>query len=196
MIWNRGYTCCSARPAGGDFIAPLADRILGQAAAERRSEQAEWKERVLRAATEQFGYASRCELSSLISSHLRLHGAPDVRPANVHYWVSSKCIRPRKREDFTAILSFAGLQDRDNELWVAMGNIDRAHRRAGHFIRRMLLQKIAQTSLEPLERDGEMDFELGDGGGGSLSAYQVMAVESNELEVPVEGVGVLLGRKE
>ena len=32
---------------GGDFIAPLADRILGDSAAKRRSEQAEWKERLI-----------------------------------------------------------------------------------------------------------------------------------------------------
>src|SRR5207253_1695103 len=109
----------------------------------------------------------RRELSSQVCSDLHTRELSQARPANVHYWMSSKCIRPRKEEDFVAILTFAGLDARAQELWAAMGEIDRAHRRAGHLIRQMLLQKIADTSLEPLERDGEMVFDLGDHDGGT-----------------------------
>jgi hypothetical protein len=181
---------------GGDFIAPLADRVLGASAAKRRSEQAEWKERLTRSAVERFGSLSRRDLASLVCSELRSQGLSQAGPANVHYWMSSKCIRPRKSEDFAAILKFAGLEERTQELWSAMGEIDRAHRRAGHLIRRMLLQKIAETSLEPLERDGEMDFELGDQDGGSLSAYQITDVLMQEFEVPDDRVGVVLDAEE
>ncbi len=177
---------------GGDFIAPLADRILGPSAGSRRSEQAEWKECLIRTAVERFGSVSRRDLASLICSELQAQGLSQARPANVHYWMSSKCIRPRKSEDFAAILKFAGLEQRTERLWSAMGEIDRAHRRAGHLIRRMLLQKIAEASLEPLERDGEMDFDLGDQDGGCLSAYQITDVLTQEFEVPADRIGVLL----
>jgi len=181
---------------GGDFIAPLADRILGAAATKRRSEQTEWKERLNRQAVERFGSKSRRDLSSLVCSNLQSQGLSQTRPANVHYWMSSKCIRPRKSEHFAAILKFAGLEERTEELWSAMAEIDRAHRRAGHLIRKMLLQKISHASLEPLERDGQMDFELGDQDGGSLSAYQITDVPTQEYEVPSDRIGILLDLEE
>jgi hypothetical protein len=181
---------------GGDFIAPLADRILGPTAAKRRSEQAQWKDSLYRAAVARFGSKNRRELSSLVCSALHSLGLSQARPANVHYWMSSKCIRPRKIEDFAAILKFAGHEAMTEGLWSAMGEIDRAHRRAGHLIRRMLLQKITETSLEPLQRDGEMNFELGDQDGGSLSAYEITDMLPQEFEISTDRIGILLDAEE
>ncbi len=177
---------------GGDYIAPLADRIMGDLAGKRRSEQSEWKQRLISKATERFGEVGRRELSNRISTELQSQKFSQAHPASVHYWMSSKCIRPRKIEDFIAILTFAGLEERSQELWSAMGDIDRAHRRAGHAIRRMLLYKIATTSLEPLERDGEMDFELGYEDGGTVSAFQITEIVAEDYEVPADRIGVLL----
>jgi hypothetical protein len=181
---------------GGDFIAPLADRILGASAAKRRAEQAQWKERLISRAVEQFGALSRRELASRVCSNLRAQGLTQARPANVHYWMSSKCIRPRKEEDLLAVLTLAGLGARARELWAAMGEISRAHVRAGHLIRRMLLRKISETSLEPLERDGEMVFDLGEHDGGTLSAFQIVGILAEEFEVPTDQIGVLLDAEE
>jgi hypothetical protein len=181
---------------GGDFIVPLADRILGASAAKLRSEQVEWKDRLMRSAIERFGALSRRDLSSLVCTELHSQGLSHVRPAHVHYWMSSKCIRPRQSEDFAAVIKWAGLEDRAQSLWTAMGEIDRAHRRAGHLIRRMLLQKIAETSLDPLERDGEFDFELGEQGGGSISAYQITDIAAEELDVPLDRINLLLDMEE
>jgi|LSQX01.1.fsa_nt_gb hypothetical protein len=177
---------------GGDYIAPLADRIMGELAERRRSEQAEWKQRLISAAAERFGQVSRRELSALVSAELQSQNLSPARPANVHYWLSSKCIRPRKIEDFIAILKFAGLEDRSQDLWSAMGEIDRAHRRAGHTIRRMLLRKIETSSLETLERDGEMVFELGDEDGGTLSAFEITEIVAEDYDVPTQRIGILL----
>ena len=77
-----------------------------------------------------------------------------------------------------------------------MGDIDRAHKRAGFLIRRMLLQKIADTSLESLERDGEMVFDLGDQDGGTLSAFQITGIQGEEFEVPADRIGVLVDMEE
>ncbi|MFZ1008896.1 MAG: hypothetical protein WAN65_18800, partial [Candidatus Sulfotelmatobacter sp.] len=191
-----GYYLLLRTSGGGDFIAPLADRILGDSAAKHRSQQAEWKDRLIKKASERFGPLGRRELSSRISSDLRSQQVSQVRPANVHYWMSAKCISPRKVEDFAAIMTFAGLEDRTQELWAAMDEIDRAHKRAGFLIRRMLLQKIADTSLESLERDGEMVFDLGDQDGGTLSAFQITAIREEEFEVPADETGVLMDTEE
>jgi hypothetical protein len=191
-----GYFILLRTSGGGDYIAPLANRVLGAAATTRRAQQTEWKERAIARARSQFGSTGRRELASLICGQLHARNLSQARPANVHYWISSKCIRPRKREDFEAILKFAGIDDRATELWMAMGEIDRAHRRAGHLIRRMLLRKIAETSLGQLERDGEMVFDLGDQDGGTLSAFQITGIQPEEFEVPVDRIGVLLDGEE
>jgi hypothetical protein len=187
-----GYYLLLRTSGGGDFIAPLANRILGDSAAKHRSQQAEWKERLISKASERFGSLGRRELSSRVSSELRSQQVSQARPANVHYWMSAKCISPRKVEDFAAIMTFAGLEERTQELWAAMDEIDRAHKRAGFLIRRMLLQKIADTSLESLERDGEMVFDLGDQDGGTLSAFQITGIQEEEFEVPADRIGVLM----
>ena len=60
----------------------------------------------------------------------------------------------------------------------------------------MLLQKIADTSLEPLERDGEMVFDLGDNDGGTVSAFQITGIVAEEFDVPTDRIGVLLDTEE
>ncbi|MFZ5573018.1 MAG: hypothetical protein ACOZF0_21670 [Thermodesulfobacteriota bacterium] len=177
---------------GGDLIAPLADRIMGDLAEKRRSEQTEWKQRLISAAAGRFGSVNCRELSAFVSAELQSRNLSQARQANVNYWMSSKCIRPRKIEDFIAILTFAGLEERSQELWEAMGDIDRAHKRAGFAIRRLLLHKIGTTSLEPLERNGEMVFELSEEDGGTISAFQITEIIGEEYEVPIQRIGVLL----
>lgn len=177
---------------GGDFITALADRMLGDQAAERRVQQAGWKAQLLTAAQMQFGALSRRELASRVAAALCARNMTRTQPANVHYWLSTKCIRPRKKEDFAAMLSFAGIAGQTEELWKAMTEIDRAHKCAGQAIRRMLLQKIATSSLEQLERDGEMVFDLGEQDGGTLTAFQITGISSEEFEVSADRIGVLL----
>lgn len=60
----------------------------------------------------------------------------------------------------------------------------------------MLLKRISETSLEPLERDGEMIFDLGDHDGGALSAFEIVGIQLEEIEVPADRVGVLLDGEE
>jgi hypothetical protein len=189
---EQGLCLLLRTSGGGDFIAPLADRILGALAVKRRSEQVEWKNRLIHTAIARFGVVGRRELSARVCADLQAQGLSQARKTNVHYWMSSKCIRPQQTDDFAAIMNFAGLAARTQEIWSAMGDIDRAHRQAGHLIRRMLMQKIGETSLETLERDGEMDFELGDQEGGSISAYQITDIATQEYEVPADRIGVLL----
>lgn len=191
-----GYYLLVRTSGGGDFIAPLADRIMGDIADMRRQQQSEWKAQLVKVASQRFGSVNRRELAARVASELRLQGRPEIRPSNVFYWMSAKCISPRKAEDFMAVMAFAGLHERAEELWAAMDEIDRAHKRAGFRIRRMLLQKISGASLEPLERDGEMVFDLGDQAGGTLSAFQIVGIQDVGFEVDAGRIGVLLDMEE
>jgi hypothetical protein len=182
--------------SGGDFIAQLADHILGPRATERRSQQAEWKDHLVSAAQGRFGTLNRRDLAARVASTLRSKKLSEARAANVHYWMSSKCIHPRKEEDFAAILAFVGMADKAQELWEAMEDIERAHQRAGHAIRKKLLQRITALSLEPLERDGEMTFDLGEQDGGTFSAFQITGISHDLFEIPADRIGALLDSEE
>ena len=106
--------------------------------------------------------------------------------------MSEKCISPRKFEDFRAIMTFSGMGRKTQEFWSSMREIYAAHKQAGFSIRRALLDRINNTSLEDLERTGEMVFDLGGDGGGSLSAFQIEAIQDDQLEVPVDRIGEIL----
>ena len=177
---------------GGDFIIPLADRILGSIAKTLRAQQAEWKYQLTSAAKKQFGDLTGMALASAVSTYLSSSGVLKASPANVLYWMSSRSIRPQKKEDFIAILEYAGIQTKAEEFWEAMEEIGRAHRIAGHTIRKMLLQRISTISLEPLKRDGEMVFDLGEQDGGSISAFQIIKIQDGEFDIPTNLIGTLL----
>ncbi len=181
---------------GGDFITPLADRILGTLATKRRAQQADWKGRLVATAQNQFGKLNRRELAASVAGLLRAQNLCEARPANVHYWMSSKCIHPRNKNDFATIMAYAGMADKTQELWEAMKDIGRAHVKAGQVIRKMLLQKIASSSLALLERDGEMTFDLGEEDGGTLSAFLITSISENEFEIPANRIGILMDLEE
>lgn len=177
---------------GGDFLIPLADRILGRIAKERREQQAGWKSQLISTAEKQFGELNRGALASAVSNYLSSNGLVQASPANIFYWMSSRSIRPRKKEAFIAILEYSGIQSKSEELWAAMEEIERAHRSAGHTIRKMLLHRISTMSLEPLKRDGQMVFDLGEQDGGSISAFQIINISDDEFDIPVNLIGTLL----
>ena len=175
---------------GGDYIAPLADRLMGQRAAEARRLQELWKERLKATAVARFGSRPHRDLAARAASEIRKLGAARANENNVCYWMSPKCIRTRYIEDFMAVVSFAGLADQGDVLWRTMEFVDRAHRRAGHVIRRMLLKKIAECSLDELERDGYMQFDLDEHDGGSLGAFRINGLLPDQCEVPIGKIGI------
>ena len=175
---------------GGDYIAPLADRLMGQSAAEARRLQGFWKEKLKAAAVARFGSRSHRDLAARAAPEIRKLGAARANENNVSYWMSPKCIRTRYIEDFMAVATFASLADQGDMLWRTMEFVDRAHRRAGYVIRRMLLKKIAECSLDDLERDGYMQFDLGEHDSGSLAAFRINGLLPDQCEVPTGKIGV------
>ncbi len=151
------------REGGGkDFIADVADALMGETAVELRTAQKRWKT-VLRETVRKLGGVPNVE------DTLRRRG---IRAKNVRYWMSPENIRTQSRDDFRILMNLIGIEEPDI-LWQQMGRIDRAHRKAGARIRDMLLEEVRNADLSTLEGDGFMDFELPTEGAGTLTAFRV-----------------------
>jgi len=150
---------------GGDYIAPLADRILGAAAPEFRSVQQRWKVS-LRGLVAEHG---------LLAISVRLLDLDSRRAdeTNLRFWMSDRNIAPRAKEDFSAIMRLVGYEDHTDEYWRMARAIRAAHLRAGAMIRRRLIELVRAADEERLVGEGRLDFELPEAEGGKLTAYRV-----------------------
>jgi hypothetical protein len=171
---------------GGDYIEPLADKILGGRAVLARETQQSWKT-LLRKTVGKIGLFET-------SVNLLYLGSVRANEANVRNWMSGKNIRPQDYKDFAAIMKLIGLEDKTGEYWSVAELIDRAHRKAGHHIRNLLLKQVMQADLRKLERLGEMVFELPEADGGSLTALRITDVSPDTLSVPIFRLGHLFVR--
>lgn len=166
---------------GGDYIIPLADRILGDQAATLRATQRAWKD-LLR---------DRVRQSDLLRVCLELldRGSRRADEQNLRNWMSPRSIQTQDPADFEAIMRLIGWESIATETWNAMTTIRRAHRLAGNQIRRQLLEKVRAADLGELERQGWMQFELDDADGGSLTVFRVEQILDESMSVPVSWVG-------
>jgi hypothetical protein len=64
-----------------------------------------------------------------------------------------------------------------------MGKIRNAHTKAGFTIRSMLLDLVNRGDMSKLKLYGKMDFELAEQGAGSLSAFRIIDVVKDTVEV-------------
>lgn len=151
------------REGGGkDFIADVADAVMGEAAVKLRTAQKRWKT-ALRETVWELGGAPNTEHAlRKLGTHAR----------NVRYWMSPENIRTQSRDDFRILMNLIGIEEADI-LWQQMGRIDSAHRKAGARIRDMLLKEVRNADLNTLEGDGFMDFELPTEGAGTLTVFRV-----------------------
>ena len=156
---------------GGDFIEDVANRLLGTQAAPLRAVQAQWTQ-ALRDTVGKQGVAG-------VERDLEGIG---VRARNVRYWMSSHSIRTASIDDFRIVMGYVGLTGRADEIWGQMGRLDSAHRRAGQRIRRMLLRQVREADPAEINREGLMDFELGDDYAGVLTAFRVEAKSPDIVE--------------
>ena len=166
---------------GGDYIAPIADRILRERANEARRAQRHWKQ-LLRDRIRQDG------INTVVSS-LRHFGARRAADYNVRHWASDANIRTQDRQDFDAIMRYIGLADQADRYWSLMTEIDRAHRRAGHQIRKELLRKVRQSDPRQLHLRGRMDFALDAEGLVSITAYRIVHILADVVPVPSSRLG-------
>lgn len=83
-----------------DYIALIADKILGEMAPFYREHYERWK----RALHDLINRHS----SSVIETQLRFYGAKIPTSANLSRWATARSIKPRNQEDFRAILRCLG----------------------------------------------------------------------------------------
>jgi hypothetical protein len=162
---------------GGDYIIPLANRLLGRNASYVRSTQEHWKE-MLRQEVNKRGLFA-------VSVSLLDFGSIRAQEPNLRNWISRKNIRPEDKRDFTAILKLIGLESKLEEYWRNAQALTRAHLRAGAHIRRLLLTQVAKADLQELERVGTMIFELPEIDAGSMTAYRVTSISHVTQKVPI-----------
>ena len=166
---------------GGDYIAPIADRILRENALSLRARQEEWKSRLKKEVEAKGALRTSIDLLD--------YGAERANEVNVRNWMSSRNIRPQDDRDFDAILKLAGLQGREQEYRNAARQIETAHKQAGFYIRRQLLNQVARADLSELHRKGSMDFELPEADGGSLTAFRIEHSAPEVSIVPASRIG-------
>jgi hypothetical protein len=159
---------------GGDFIIPVANRILGNESEIAREFQKEWK-MLLRTYVRRLGVQKTNTKLIELGSHL-------ANPMNLRNWMSERSIRTEDIDDFSAIMKLIGLE-RDIALyWEMLKKIDRAHRLAGHQIREMLLEQVKTTSIRDLKKMGMMDFNI-PGENVSITAFRVNRIEDKVNQV-------------
>lgn len=166
---------------GGDSIIPVADRIMGQEAAPARECQRNWKSRLRRAV----------RINGLFETSIHLLDLESEKAdeGNVRNWMSDRTIKPRDYKDFSAIMKLVGLADKTLEYWNTMQVIDSAHRKAGRYIRKLLLKQVLSADLRKLEQLGKMEFELPQADGGSMTAFRVTGISPESMRVPASQIG-------
>ncbi|MBW7881654.1 MAG: hypothetical protein H3C34_03285 [Caldilineaceae bacterium] len=166
---------------GGDYIVPVADKIMGHQAHHARQYQKRWKE-LLR------NYAKKHGLFKTSIDLLDL-GSNLANETNVRNWMSPRSIRTRKYNDFLAILRLVGLADEAQEYWTMMKRIDRAHHKAGFQMRKLLFDQVKDLDMEQLQKRGRMDFKLSGEDEGGLTAFRVESILPETYEVPYSRIG-------
>ena len=114
------YLVLRSKPHHQDLVE-RADVLLGSEADSLRATQRLWKDLLW----ERTGAHLRGIRG--VADDLRRAGA---QTANVAYWISDWCIRPRSRSDFAVVLRYLGITG-INETWERLRRIDSAHRSAG-----------------------------------------------------------------
>jgi hypothetical protein len=158
---------------GEDAIRAAADELLGQRAPILRALQAEWKGR-LKSIAESRGIAR-------VTDELANRG---MRARNVRYWLSEDNIRTASAADFQVLMGYVGLGDRAGTLWVAMEQIDNAHREAGQRIRAILEEQVERADLDALRTSGVLAVNLQQRDAGALTIYRVEARAPTAVTVP------------
>ena len=102
---------------------------------------------------------------------------------NIRNWMSERSIKTEYKNDFYAILKLLNLEEKKDLYWELMEQIDHAHRKAGHIIGKMLLDKVKNSDLRILKRTGKMDFELESENGISITAFQVKDISPDKIQV-------------
>lgn len=160
----------------GDSITAVADLLLGDRAYEIRNKQETWKKAFRR---KLFAYSTLHEVAGVLTNL----GAPTANEINVRNWQRGDTIKPKKYDDFKAIMLFSELDDLTDEYWENARLIDLMHKKAGREISNLLLSRINETSRTDLEKFGRIDVEL-KGLSGKVSVIRIESIQAEKVEIP------------
>lgn len=174
---------------GGDYVVPVADRILGDKATVYRAAQRDWKAK-LRAAVRAAGLSE-------VSGRLRELGLVRADEGNLRNWLSERSIATQEKNDFAAIMRLVGLDAvATDRYWSMMRGIRTAHLRAGMMIRRRLVERVKTADLPRLQKEGRLDFLLPEAEGGRLSAFRVEGRAPATTTVHASRIGRVFERQD
>jgi hypothetical protein len=169
---------------GRDLLKPIADRLMGKRARKARQLQKYWKDKFKR-------YVLYEGLEE-VARKLRLWGSKRATLANVRYWASPDSIKPQNKDDFFAIMRLIQETQRADLFWNVASFIDRAHKKAGKVISRILLQKVAGVTAYELAGIGRMDIQLTENGGGKVTLLRIVDVSPESYLVDENRIGLLV----
>ena len=169
---------------GGDYIVPIADRILGPQAAIARDKQRQWKQLLREIVLN--------EDVTVAVEKLQMHGSLIANETNLRNWMSDRSIRTAEFEDFNAIMTLIGKAEHAQTYWDTMGMIDRAHRKAGFYIGRLLIRQIHAADLTQLQDQGKFEFTIPNEDGGSITAFRIEQVAPETYQIPHTRLGRII----
>ncbi len=151
-----------------DIIVLLADEHLGKRAHALRMSQQDWKAKL----------RNRVAATSLTSAleSLKELGSTIANEQNLRNWMSPRNIRTQDREEFRCILGFCGLGDESERIWNEMGEIMRAHTRAGRMLKSQLARELTAHTGSELLSQQRIDVSLPGISSGTLIAIKVQQI--------------------
>ena len=167
---------------GGDFIVPVADKILGDMKIKCRGMQKQWKD-LLKSKIKEHGIEKVRKM--IISA-----GGTNVHVATIRNWANERNIRPGTPQNFKALLHMLGIEHEFDKYDENAEIILAAHRKAGMHIRRLLIQQIKKSDMKSLLEEGIMRFNLTDiDTCASMTAYRIERILDEIHEVPYYKLG-------
>ena len=163
---EKGMFVLLRTEGGGDYVRPIADQILGASAKNLRLAQRQWKSYLHEEVAERGFNKSLDNLFDM--------GCYIVSPMNLRNWLSEDNISTQNFTHFKILFQFFGRESEAPVYWEKMMKIRNAHQQAGQKIRKILLDKVKNSDLNKLIKEGIMEFNLDGEDSGSITALRLV----------------------
>lgn len=146
------------KTGGGDYIAPIADLILGKRAKPCRDAIKMWKTRLCEMIDKSGRRSDRYQMVCIL---LKAKGAISASPGNLKNWASFEKIKPQNDADFEAVLRLIGYSDQETRQAIESTNeVYIAHKTAGQKISSLLLKVGLKHGYEKISSVGTFELSL------------------------------------
>jgi hypothetical protein len=166
----------------GDYVATVADSLLGEKAAKLRETKQTWKF-ALRTLIKERGIWQVAVL-------LERSGSVRANTENIRRWAYGATIRPEATADLSAIVKVAELAAGVDAMLADLNELIRAHIHAGQSIRKQLEANLLASNMVELQRTGRLELRIP--GGGALVALRIDEIDTTAVEVDEEDALVFI----